>query len=410
MAHLFFVQKADVAAGPLTVTGSREGAVTFTYPFLSSGIQPLVLNPNYVKHDPFRIMYPFSIDVWCLSLFTFFLVSIMLYCFNRFDPYEWKAAAEKGIADEDKAENFNFTNSLWFCATSMFLQNSEHNPRSNASRCIVGFWWLFVLFMAFLYLTNLTFFVTSDRRLFTMRSTYDLKAQKTIKYGTVYKGNTYHYFKKTKSVKSIWHKMNNDHAKVYVKSVKEGVERVRNSNGRYAFLGESPELRYIASQKPCDLMVVGEYIARTQYSFAVAKDSPLAEYLSGAIEALRDNSIMNDLERNWWDLDDRINRCHNLTTFERAGAYSMHINSLSGAYYILAIGIVISMIAFVIDILHFKCTGGKTKPRKGMSNGRRSPPRSRSPNRSPPRSPPRSPRVGYDKKRENDDKSANMWI
>lgn len=349
---------ADVVAAPLTVTPQRKSAVDFTYPFMSSGIQALTLHPNYVKHDPFRFVYVFSYDAWVLHGIVFVTVAALLYLFNLFDPFEWKATAEKKMTFEENAENFSFKNSLWFCASTLFLQSSDTSPRSNAGRCIAGFWWLFVLIIVFLYLTNVMFFIDSNKRLAFIKDGNDLLAQKTVKFGAVKGGNTEEFFKHTNSYRKFWHKMNNDPDMVYVQTMREGVERVRNSNGRYALLGESPELRYIASEKPCDTKIAGEYIARTQYAFAVAKGSPLAEHLSSALEALRDNGVLEDLTRDWWDLDDRRNRCHNLTRWERSGAYSLQVNDVQGIYYMLLVGIGVSVIVFVLEIVFFKCTGG----------------------------------------------------
>ncbi len=360
------LQKADVAAGPLSVTESRKRAVDFSYPFMSAGIQSLILHPNYVKPDPFRVIYPFTIEVWVMNAIVFAIVTLMLYAFNRMNPYEWKAVAEKREAAEENAKNLNLKNSLWFCASTLFLQSSESSPRSNAGRCIAAFWWLYVIVMVFLYITNLSFFVNNTKRFAFIEDTGDLMAEKQIKYGTVRGGNTYHLFKTTPSLNLFWHKMNNDHSDVYVADMREGVQRVRESNGKYVLLGDSPELKYIASEKPCDVKLVGEYIYRGQYAFAVAKDSPLAEHISSAIEALRDNGVLEDLVRDWWDLEDRRSRCHNLTRWERSGAYSLQVNELAGIYYMLAIGCGAALLTFIIEFIYYKCSGS------GEGNGKRS--------------------------------------
>ena len=360
----FSLQTADVAAGPITVTAPRQTAVDFTYPFMASGIQALVLNTQYVSHDPFRAIYPFTIEVWFLSIFIFVLVALMIWAANKFDPYEWKHASKAGKASEDHRKNFTLSNALWFCGSTLFLQSSDHTPRSNAGRCIAAFWYLYVLFMVFLYIVNVQFFITSQTRLNYIKDIADVKAEKTIKYGTTYKGtDTYHVFKVTKSLKSMWHKMNNDHKSPYVKDLKEGVAKVRHSNGRFTLLGQAPILRYIASQKPCDVEVTGAYLHRGQYAFAVAKDSPLGGHISSALEALRDSSVLEDLERDWWDLDDRWGRCRNQTKFERDGAYSLFVQDVNTIYYMLAVGVGISIIVFVVEIIYYKTLdGGENYP------------------------------------------------
>ncbi len=359
---LFFFQTADVAAAPITVTAPRKAAVDFTYPFMASGIQALVLRTNYITHHPFRVVFPFTIEVWTLSIFIFFLVALMLWAANQYDPYEWKHTAESGNAAEERAKDFTFWNSLWFCASTLFLQSSDHTPRSNAGRCITAFWNLYVIIMVFLYIVNVQFFITTQTRYNYAEDVADIKGEKTIKYGTTYKGtDTYHVFKATKSLKSMWHKMNNHHKSPYVKNLKEGVAKVRRSNGRFALLGQAPILRYIASQKPCDVDVTGPYLHRGQYAFAVTKDSPLADHISGALEALRDNGVLEELHRDYWDLDDRWGRCRNQTRYERSGAHSLLVNDLNGVYYLLCIGIGAAILVFIGECVYYSCCGGREK-------------------------------------------------
>ena len=355
------LQKADVAAGPLTITDGRKAGVDFTIPFMAAGIQALTLNTDYVHHDPFRIIYPFTIEVWFLNGFIFFLTALMIWAFNRLDPYEWRKVAKENDVLEGHKDDFSFKNSLWFCASTLFLQGYHSSPRSNASRCIVSFWYLFLLAMFFLYIVNFKFFVTSQTLVNTVKTPDDLKDEKRILYGIVKGSDTSTVFRSSKSLKSMLHKMNNDPMNLYVADLKEGVERVRNSNGFYTLLGQAPILRYIASQKPCDVDVAGGYLLRTQYAFAVAKGSPLKEHLSAAIEALHGSGVLSDLERDWWDLDDRTNRCRNQTAFERSGAYSLFINDVSGVYYMLTIGILTSASIFVVEYVYYYSRGGNNK-------------------------------------------------
>ena len=372
------LQKADVAAGPLTITDGRKAGVDFTIPFMAAGIQALTLNTEYVHHDPFRIIYPFTIEVWFLNGFIFFLTALMIWAFNRLDPYEWRKVAKENDAIEGHNDDFSFKNSLWFCASTLFLQGYHSSPRSNAGRCIASFWWLFLLAMFFIYIVNFKFFVTSQTLVNTIKTPDDLKDEKRILYGMVKGSDTFMAFISSKSLRRMLHKMNNDPNDPYVDDLKEGVERVRNSNGFYTLLGQAPILRYIASQRPCDVDVAGGYLLRTQYAFAVAKGSPLKEHLSAAIEALRDNGVLSELERDWWDLDDRTNRCRNQTAFERSGAYSLFINDVSGFYYMLTIGIVISTSVFVMEcIYYYNCREENNKesssggpPKKPNAKGR----------------------------------------
>lgn len=356
-------KKADIAAGPLTVTADRAQAIDFTYPFMSSGITVMMKHPNYVQHNPFRIMYPFGVEVWFINLVIFVIISAMLYFFNYFDPYEWRAAAERRETFEENADNFSMRNSMWFAITSMFLQSFDSSPRSNAGRTLAAFWWVFTIIMVFLYLLNLTHFVTSNKRMVYTSSAEELLEQTEVAFGSVEKGSTYYFFKKSNvpEYQRLWQHMNTRVPSPWVDNIEDGIKRVRESNGYYAFIGEAGTLNFLASKRPCDLLVSGTYITRTTYALAVQKGSPLKDQLSSAIESLRDTGVLEDLEREWWDLDIRHQECANLTSWERQGVFSLTAVDLQGVYYILIIGIIVAGVTFIFESVSYSCGGSKKK-------------------------------------------------
>ena len=368
-------QKADIAAGPLTVTEEREEDVDFTYSFMSGGVKLLLKNPYYVTHYTFRLMYPFGIEVWFINLIVFCLVALLLFLFNYFDPYEWQAAAERGETFEENGRNFNLKNSLWFCTTTMMMQSYDNSPRSNAGRTLIAFWWVFILVMVFLYLFNLTYFLNSNKRLVFVKTANDLLNQNDVVFGTVDDGSIYWYLYKSAipEYNRIWQRMYSAQPTAFVKNVTEGVARVRDSNGFYAFLGEAGELDYHASKKPCNLIVSGGYLVRTTYALAVQVDSPLRDQLSYAIETLRDSGVLEDLQREWWEMDQqsRRHRCANLTTWERQGVFSFTVNDLQGVYFMLLLGFAVALITFLLEVVVFAACGGKSK-----SGGNKKPARS----------------------------------
>lgn len=61
---------------------------------------------------------------------------------------------------------------------------------------------------------------------------------------------------------------------VFVKTVEEGVERVRKSKGKYAFLLESPTNEFYNHRDPCDTMKVGRNLNSKGFGIATPKGSP----------------------------------------------------------------------------------------------------------------------------------------
>ena len=66
----------------------------------------------------------------------------------------------------------------------------------------------------------------------------------------------------------MWQFMDANAETVLVESTKEGVEKVRNSKGKYAFMLESPYNAYQNQRKPCNTMQVGEPLDSKGYGIA----------------------------------------------------------------------------------------------------------------------------------------------
>lgn len=72
----------------------------------------------------------------------------------------------------------------------------------------------------------------------------------------------------------MWEYMNS-RRDVSVRYYDEGIRRVRESKGKYAFLLESPKNDYINERKPCDTMKVGRNLDSKGFGVATPLGSPL---------------------------------------------------------------------------------------------------------------------------------------
>ena len=75
--------------------------------------------------------------------------------------------------------------------------------------------------------------------------------------------------------KKMWDYMKNAEPNVFVASTQEGVDRVRDSKGKYAFLLESTMNEYHNQRKPCNTMLVGNNLDTKGYGIATPIGSPL---------------------------------------------------------------------------------------------------------------------------------------
>jgi len=67
----------------------------------------------------------------------------------------------------------------------------------------------------------------------------------------------------------------NSRTHVFVDTYDEGIQRVRNSNGKFALLIESPKNDFVNMRKPCDTMKVGRNLDVKGYGIAMPLGSPL---------------------------------------------------------------------------------------------------------------------------------------
>lgn len=73
----------------------------------------------------------------------------------------------------------------------------------------------------------------------------------------------------------MWSFMNGYGSSVFVKGNKEGVQKVRDMKGKYAFLLESSVNEYLNERKPCNTMKVGSNLDSKGYGVATPIGSDL---------------------------------------------------------------------------------------------------------------------------------------
>jgi ionotropic glutamate receptor len=72
----------------------------------------------------------------------------------------------------------------------------------------------------------------------------------------------------------MWRFMN-ENKQVFVGTYDEGIQRVRMSKGKYAFMIESPKNDYTNEREPCDTMKVGRNLDAKGFGIATPLGSPL---------------------------------------------------------------------------------------------------------------------------------------
>jgi len=134
-----------------------------------------------------------------------------------------------------------------------------------------------------------------DRRL---QSLWDLP-NLLIEVGTYEGGSTMNYFKNSENdvYQRIWNNMQREGA--MTQSNQEGVDRVLEEKGGYAYIMEAPSIEYWI-ERHCDLIQVGKVFSQSQsYSLALPQGSPYVEEINRIILRLREEDVIEMLLKKW---------------------------------------------------------------------------------------------------------------
>ncbi|KPM07528.1 glutamate receptor 1-like protein 1 [Sarcoptes scabiei] len=331
-------QEADIAIAPLTITSARERVIDFTKPFMSLGISIMIKKPQKKNPGVFSFMNPLSYEIWMCVILAYVGVSVVLFLVSRFSPHEWRY--EETIYGPHVSNDFSLYNSLWFALGAIMQQGCDVYPRSVAGRIVGSVWWFFTLILLSTYTANLAAFLTVERMVTPINSADDLVKQTEIEYGVLRDSSSMEFFRRSKIAvhQRMWDFMKS-RQHVFVDSYADGIRRVRESKGKYAFLIESTKNDYVKERKPCDTMKVGRNFDAKGYGVATPRGSILREKLNLAILYLIENGDLARLENRWWF--DR-SECKSEEQKD-TNQYTLTLNSVAGCFYILISGLVLAM-------------------------------------------------------------------
>ena len=226
-------------------------------------------------------------------------MSLTMFIISRISPFE---TAEIDSSEGDSPFRL-LHHCIWFSVASWVQQGEKYFneceskkliiclgcdflPRAVSSRAVATAWWFFTLIMISSYTANLAAFLTIERLDLPISSIEDLATSK-IKYGSIKSGSTTSFFRdsNTPFYKKMWRNMASFEDSM-VASNKEGVAKVIQENGAYAFFMESTSIEYQV-ERNCKLTQVGGLLDSKSYGVAMAQGSNLRSLVSSAIIKLR---------------------------------------------------------------------------------------------------------------------------
>lgn len=145
-----------------------------------------------------------------------------------------------------------------------------------------------------------------------IRSAADLhKRNAEVKVGVVKDGFTENFFKTSPQqvYKDMYSSMDKE---AFPTTASEGVKKVREQKGKYAFVIEGSTADYWINSKPCDLMAfrLGSALPYHDYSFAIKKNADFKSDLNDAIRELKSQGEHDMLRAKWWPT-----QCSGATSF-----------------------------------------------------------------------------------------------
>ncbi|XP_066945637.1 glutamate receptor 1-like [Macrobrachium rosenbergii] len=339
-------KEADIAIAPLTITSSRERVIDFTKPFMTLGISIMIKKPVKQKPGIFSFMSPLSEEIWMCVVCAYVGVSIVLFLVSRFSPYEWKM--KESFSKPSLTNDFSMCNSLWFTLAAFMQQGVDLCPRSVSGRIVGSVWWFFTLILVSSYTANLAAFLTVERMVTPIKSADDLARQTEVEYGTREGGSSKEFFQRSKvSVYSRMWEFMSSRPHVFTSTYEEGIERVRNSKGKYAFLLESVKNDYINEQLPCNTMKIGQDLNSNGYGVATPLGSPLKERLNLAILSLKENGDLARIKNKWWYDNTECNK-----EKQETRTNALTLSNVAGIFYIMTGGLVLSMFVALVEFCY----------------------------------------------------------
>uniref|UniRef100_A0A8C6LZT8 Glutamate receptor n=1 Tax=Nothobranchius furzeri TaxID=105023 RepID=A0A8C6LZT8_NOTFU len=347
--------KADIAVAPLTITLVREEVIDFSKPFMSLGISIMIKKPQKSKPGVFSFLDPLAYEIWMCIVFAYIGVSVVLFLVSRFSPYEWTLEEPEDGAlplTTESINEFGIFNSLWFSLGAFMRQGCDISPRSLSGRIVGGVWWFFTLIIISSYTANLAAFLTVERMVSPIESAEDLAKQTEIAYGTLDSGSTKEFFRRSKIAlfDKMWQYMKSAEPSVFVKKTSEGVQRVRKSKGKYAYLLESTMNEYIEQRKPCDTMKVGGNLDSKGYGIATPKGSPLRVPVNLAVLKVNEQGTLDKMKNKWWYDKGECGFKDSTNRSEKTSALSL--SNVAGVFYILVGGLGLAMMVALVEFCY----------------------------------------------------------
>eukprot|EP00090_Calanus_glacialis_P039909 TRINITY_DN6950_c0_g1_i1.p1 TRINITY_DN6950_c0_g1~~TRINITY_DN6950_c0_g1_i1.p1 ORF type:complete len:973 (-),score=205.08 TRINITY_DN6950_c0_g1_i1:162-3080(-) len=340
---------ADFVIADISITSSRANAFAFSIPWLNLGISILYIKPRPAAPSLIAFLDPFTPDVYIYTMLVFVVTSLCLYVLARFSPNQWE---DPGDPTDEFTNCFTMLGSFWFTLGAFLGQGSDLTCICINVRFAACFWFFFALIMIASYTANLAAFLTVETLERPIESVQDLANQNEIFYGAVNGGSTAGFF--AKSEEDVYQRINQfmrgvHQSEVMLNSNTEGVEKVEETDGKYAFFMESASIQYLVERR-CKLSQVGGLLDSKGYGIASRKGTPYKDLLDYAILKLMEGGTLHKLRIKWWKQKRGGGACQ--SAGGGGGVSPLGLSSVAGVFLVTMLGCGIATVFAIIEFLY----------------------------------------------------------
>ncbi|XP_051888609.1 glutamate receptor ionotropic, NMDA 2C-like [Pristis pectinata] len=340
-----FYQRADMAIGSLTINEERSAIVSFSVPFVETGISVMVARSNGTV-SPSAFLEPYSPAVWMMMFVMCLMVVALTVCvFEYYSPVGYNQNLQSGKITG--GPTFTIGKSVWLLWALVFNNSVPiENPKGTTSKIMVLIWAFFAVIFLASYTANLAAFMIQEQFVDTVSGLSDRKFQKpqdqypAFRFGTVPNGST------ERNIKNNYPDMHSYMTRYNQRSVEDALANLK-SGKLDAFIYDAAVLNYMAGKdEGCKLVTIGsgKVFATTGYGIALQKNSRWKRAIDLALLQFLGDGDIHKLHTVWLT---------GICEKEKNEAMSskLDIDNMAGVFYMLLVAMGLSLLVFAWEHL-----------------------------------------------------------
>ncbi|XP_078257982.1 glutamate receptor ionotropic, NMDA 2C-like [Rhinoraja longicauda] len=340
-----YYQRADMAIGSLTINEERSAIVSFSVPFVETGISVMVARSNGTV-SPSAFLEPYSPAVWMMMFVMCLMVVALTVCvFEYYSPVGYNRNLQSGKITG--GPTFTIGKSVWLLWGLVFNNSVPiENPKGTTSKIMVLIWAFFAVIFLASYTANLAAFMIQEQFIDTVSGLSDRKFQKpqdqypAFRFGTVPNGST------ERNIKNNYPNMHSYMTRFNQRSVEDALAHLK-SGKLDAFIYDAAVLNYMAGKdEGCKLVTIGsgKVFATTGYGIALQKSSKWKRAIDLALLQFLGDGDIHKLHIVW--LTGICKKEKNEVTSSK-----LDIDNMAGVFYMLLVAMGLSLLVFAWEHL-----------------------------------------------------------